>query len=245
MEISSKTQLILFAGLLVFGLLNCVLGYRLLRFWVMIAGFMAGAAAGYFIIRRLNIEQKLYYLVTMIGLGIVVAIIAFLIYKAGVFLLAAALGMTAGIYFLRPTSSAMFFLCILIGVFLGAMGVRFSREVIIVATSLAGGAIAGLSLIKIGRLAEIPYGLFISAGFALFGMLVQFVINKPADEDDDDEDDLEENPVHSADSVDFRLPRGYDEPDDGAYDDEYEELVPDKDSGFERAPDLYDLKRKN
>ena len=242
MEISSKTQLILFAGLLVFGLLNCVLGYRLLRFWVMIAGFMAGAVSGYFIIRKLNIEQKLYYLVTMIGLGIVVAIIAFLIYKAGVFLLAAALGMTAGIYFLRPTSSAMFFLCILIGVFLGGMGVRFSREVIIVATSLAGGAIAGLSLIKIGRLAEIPYGLFISAGFALFGMLVQFVINKPTDEEDD-EDDPEENPVHSSDSVDFRLPGRYDEPDDGAYD-EYEDLVPDEDSGFERAPDLYDLKKK-
>ena len=224
MEIVSERQTIIFGALLVFGLLNCVLGYRLLRFWVMLFGFAAGALAGFLIVRRLEVSQKIIYLGAMVGLGIILAVIAFLIYKVGIFLLAAGLGLTAGIYFLRPTTSAMFFLCILMGVVLGVLSVRFSRGVIIIATSLMGGAIAGLSLGKIGSLPEIPYGIGMSAGFALLGILVQFTINRPEideEDEDDDEDSSEADkyPAHSADSIDFRFPGGYDE----VYDDYPEE----------------------
>jgi len=216
MEIVSETQTIIFGALLVFGLLNCVLGYRLLRFWVMLFGFAAGALAGFLIVRRLEVPQKIIYLGAMVGLGIILAVIAFLIYKAGIFLLAAGLGMTAGIYFFRPTTSAMFFLCILMGVALGILSVRYSRGVIIIATSLMGGAIAGLSLGKIGSLPEIPYGIGMSAGFALLGMLVQFTINRPEIEDEEEESyedsgETDKRRARSADSIDFRLPGGYDE----------------------------------
>ncbi len=243
MQITSQTQMIVFAALLVFGLLNCVLGYRLLRFWVMLFGFIAGAMGGYLIIKNLQVQEKIYYLGAMIGLGIIVAVIAFLIYKAGIFLLAAILGVTASIFFLRPTSSAVFFLCLLIGAALGFLSVKFSREVIISATSLMGGAIAGLSLGKIGAIPEIPYGLGMAAGFAVLGMLVQFVTNKPEEDDEDDEEEEEEAPAkrnHSADSVDFRLPGRYDDTDD----DFDEDVFDTSNTGGRRyrAPNLYDLK---
>lgn len=251
MEIVSKTQTLIFAALLVFGLLNCVLGYRLLRFWVMLFGFAVGAGAGYLIVRRLQVDQKIYYLGAMAGLGIIVAVIAFLIYKAGIFIFAAGLGMTAAVYFFRPTSSALFFLCILLGIVLGSLSVKFSREVIIIGTSLMGGAIAGLSLVKIGSLSEIPYGLGISAGFALLGMLVQFTINRPEEEDEDDYDEETERRASersrgSADSLDIRLPGGYDRIDEDIVDDDFEEVPlrpkkkrqKDDGSGFHTAGDL-------
>ena len=246
MQITSKVQLLVFAALLVFGLLNCVLGYRLLRFWVMLFGFMAGALGGYMVVRRLPVQEKIYYLGAMIGLGIIVAVVAFLIYKAGIFLLAAVLGATAAVYFLRPTSSAVFFLCLLIGTALGFLSVRFSKEVIISATSLMGGAIAGLSLGKIGMLPEIPYGLGMAAGFAVLGMLVQFVTNRTEEDDDEDEEAARE-PVkknHSADSVDFRLPGMYDDTDDFFDEDVFDTQEADsRRSRTNRSPDLYDLKK--
>lgn len=247
MQITSQTQIIVFAALLVFGLLNCVLGYRLLRFWVMLFGFIAGAMGGYLIIKKLQVQEKIYYLGAMIGLGIIVAVIAFLIYKAGIFLLAAILGVTASIFFLRPTSSAVFFFCLLIGAVLGFLSVKFSREVIISATSLMGGAIAGLSLGKIGSIPEIPYGLGMAAGFAVLGMLVQFVTNKPEeDEEEDEEDEEEEKPArrnHSADSVDLRLPGRYDDTDDDFDEDVFDTTEkPGRRYRENRSPDLYDLK---
>ena len=246
MQITSQAQLFVFAALLVFGLLNCVLGYRLLRFWVMLFGFIAGALGGYLVVRHLQVQEKIYYLGAMIGLGIIVAVVAFLIYKAGIFLLAAGLGVTASIYFLRPTSSALFFLCLLIGAALGFLSVKFSKEVIISATSLMGGAIAGLSLCKIGSLPEIPYGLGMAAGFAVLGMLVQFVTNRTEEDDEDEEDEEEEEPAkrnHSADSVDFRLPGRYDDTDDAFDEDVFDvQETNSRRSRVKKAPDLYDLK---
>ena len=244
MEITSQAQWIVFAALLVFGLLNCVLGYRLLRFWVMLFGFAAGALGGYMIIKNLQVQERIYYLCAMIGLGIIVAVIAFLIYKAGIFLLAAILGATASIYFLRPTSSAMFFLCLLVGALLGFLSVKFSKEVIISATSLMGGAIAGLSLGKIGALPEIPYGLGMAAGFAVLGMLVQFVTNRSEEEDEEEEEEEEErSEKHSADSVDFRLPGSYDDTYD-AFDEDVFDAQETENRRYKenRSPDLYDLK---
>ncbi len=132
-------------------------------------------------------------LIAALGAGVAFAVIAFLIYKAGVFILAAGIGWAVSIYFLHPTSSAVFFACILIGVALGSMAVKYCREVLIVATSLIGGIMAGVSLAQLGNLADIPYGLGMSVGFAILSMLIQFAINKPASDEDDEEADNEEN----------------------------------------------------
>ena len=161
-----------FAVLLVFGVLNCILGYRLLRFWMMLFGFVIGAG---------------------IGVGIVLAVIVFLSYKAGIFVLGAGLGMSVAIYVLHPTSSLVFFLCILAGVLLGSLAMKWAREVIIVGTSLMGGAMAGVSAAKLGGLADIPYGILLSIGFALLGMLIQFATNRRRVEEDEDDLDYEED----------------------------------------------------
>lgn len=50
---------------------------------------------------------------------------------------------------------------------------------------------AGLSLAKLGGLAEIPFGIGMSLGFALLGVLIQFAINKPDEDEYDDEEEKE------------------------------------------------------
>lgn len=212
----------IFGVVMVFGTLNCVLGYRLLRFWVMLFGFAAGAFAGLFVVRSMGVEDKTIYLAAMVGLGVAVGIVAFLIYKLGIFILGAGIAWTLSIYILHPTTSFVFFVCILLGVAVGTLAVRFAREVIIVGTSLLGGVMAGFSLSRLGGLAEIPYGIAMSVGFALLGLLVQFATNKVKEEDGDDEKEERKGRQSAAYGEDAELE---DELYDN-YEDDYEEEVP-------------------
>lgn len=189
--------------ILIFGILNCILGYRLLRFWMMLGGFGVGAALGFFAAYTLGSPDKAIYAAAMLFGGILFAVIAFLIYKAGIFLMGAGIGWALSIYILHPTKSSVFFVCILCGVGVGSLAVKYCREVLIIATSIIGGVMAGMSLAKLGSLAEFPYGIGMSAGFSLIGILIQFAINKK--EEDDDEDD-------------------YDDGDDESEDDDYEDF---------------------
>lgn len=43
MQAAGTLAMAFFGIVLVFGLVNCILGYRLLRFWMMIFGFLMGA----------------------------------------------------------------------------------------------------------------------------------------------------------------------------------------------------------
>jgi hypothetical protein len=159
---------------------------------MMLFGFAIGAGLAFAAVYTMDLHDKTTYLAAMGIAGVILAAITFLIYRAGVFVLGAGIGLVVSIYVLHPTSSAIFFLCILIGVGLGVLAMRYAREVIIVGTSILGGGLAGVSLAKIGQLSEIPYGIGLSAGFILFGILVQFALNKPEKEDEDEEEYVEE-----------------------------------------------------
>lgn len=181
-----------FGLLLVFGIMNCVLGYRLLRFWVMLFGFGIGAVAGALCMYYVNAEDMMYYLGAMVIGGLVIGIIAFLSYRLGIFILGAGTGLLLSLYILHPTTSFVFFVCLLIGLGLGGLGLRFCREVIIVVTSLAGGLLTGVSAAKLFGLAEFPYGILISAGAAALGLLIQFAMNHPEEDEEDDEETEEQ-----------------------------------------------------
>ena len=187
-----------FGVLLVFGVINCILGYRLLRFWMMLCGFIIGAGVGFGVAYSSGVTEKYMYAAIMVGIGILLAVIAFVSYKIGIFILGAGIGIGLGIYIFHPTSSLVFFFCLLLGAGLGVLAMRQAREVLIVGTSLLGGAMAGVSTAKLGGLSDFPYGLGMSAGFAILGMLIQFATNRRKDDDEE----LYENAENSSDYVD-------------------------------------------
>ena len=89
MQIAGTLSMVLFGVVLVFGIMNCVLGYRLLRFWMMIFGFLIGAGIGLFAIHQIGFGEKVYYAVGMIGVGLLLAILSFAVFKAGIFIMGA------------------------------------------------------------------------------------------------------------------------------------------------------------
>lgn len=201
----SGVSMIGFTVLLIFGVINCILGYRLLRFWMMLCGFVIGAGIGFGLAYSGGMTEKYMYAAFMVGAGVILAVIVFVSYRIGIFILGAGIGIGLGIYVLHPTTSLVFFFCLLLGVGLGVLAMKQARVVLIVGTSLLGGAMAGFSAAKLGGLADIPYGLGLSIGFALLGMLIQFATNRnsEADEDEDDEEKYDDS-EESSDYVDFR-----------------------------------------
>ena len=194
MEQIGQLMMIVYGVLCVFGLLNCILGYRILRFWMMIFGFLIGAGAGFAATYISGVQDKMIIAGAMAGFGIVLAIVSFLVYRAGIFVLGFGIGISLSIYLIHPTSSFSFFLCILIGVGLGALAMRYAKGVIIIGTSVLGGVLAGLSIAQMGGLAQFPYGIGMAVGIALLGMLIQFAINKDRYDDDDEEDEDDDEP---------------------------------------------------
>ena len=176
-----ETAIIIFGAILAFGLLNCFLGYRLLRFWMMLAGFCMGAVSAFLILRYMldvTADHRSVYFASVLGGGILVAAVSFFFYRAGVFILVAGLVMVLSVYFIQPNSSLTFFLCLLLGVLTGVITLKLDRVVIIVVTSLFGGAAAGYALSRLIGVSEMTYGLLISAGLTALGMLVQFAVNR-------------------------------------------------------------------
>lgn len=195
--VSSVTdiQMVLFGVFLVFGIVNCILGFRLLRFWMMIFGFLMGAGLGFGASFFMGISDNVTRIAVSAGVGVLLAVIVFFSYKVGIFVLGAGLGMGIAVYVLHPTSSLVFFFCLLAGVGLGSLAMKWAKEVIITGTSLLGGAMAGMSLAKLVGLADFPYGIGLSAAFAAIGMLIQFATNKTRYEDEDEEEEYYQPPA--------------------------------------------------
>ena len=184
-----RPMLFLLGVLLIFGLLNCVLGYRLLRFWMMLIGLMVGAGVGFGLCwyRGIPQESRKTYILAMLVAGFGVAAVTFLYYKIGIFIMVAALGIVLSIYIILPNSSAMFYLCLLLGIGLGLLALRFDREIIIFTTSLFGGALSGYCLSKLLTLEEVPYGIAMAGALGFLGMLIQLVANPGKKRDEEEE----------------------------------------------------------
>ena len=175
----SEYAFVLYAVILVLGILNCILGYRLVRFWMMLAGFAGGAMLGYLAAGAAGIQDEKTALAAAILAGAALAALSFLVYRAGLFLAGATLAATIAVILIHPRTSAVFFLCLLIGFGFGILILRFTREVLIVITALFGGILSGLSLAKLLKMPEWTYGLLFSALFVIFSLIVQFLTNKP------------------------------------------------------------------
>lgn len=206
----SSFAVIGFGVLFVLGVVNCILGYRLLRFWMMLFGFLIGAGLGVGVAYSTGVQEKYMYAVFAVVAGVVLAAIAFVSYKVGIFILGMGIGLGLGTYVIHPTTSLTFFFCLMLGVGLGVMAMKQARVILIVGTSLLGGAMAGFSLARLGNMADIPYGVGLSVGFALLGMLIQFATNRvKVYDDEEDEAEIHKKIENAEKSSDYIDPQEY------------------------------------
>ena len=180
---------------LVTGLLNGFLGYKLLRLWVTVVGLIVGGVGGLYVGYRI-LDLDMILIVILAGAAaLVLAAAAFYIYKGGIFLLCAAIGLAVGIYVIHPRSSLSFFICLMIAAGVGVLGVAFVKPIVIVTTSIQGGLAAGVALAHLLELNQPAYEAMLGIGITALGLVFQIFTNLRKEEDEeDDEDDGDDGP---------------------------------------------------
>lgn len=128
---------LIIAGI-VFALLNCFFGYKLRKFWICLVGLLLGAGIGgvasYYVTKDLRIAAA----IGAVG-GILLAVLVYHMYKGGLFLLCGGLTFFMLSQFFSAGSDLARGICIVAGVVVGVLAIRYEQNIVILATSICGG----------------------------------------------------------------------------------------------------------
>lgn len=176
---------------LLLSLAGCFLGYKLMKLWIGVGGFVLGFVLGDVVCALLRVQSfGIFFLIGAV-MGITLAILSFKFYKVGIFLLGGLLG--GGIAALVLSINGMVWwhilVAVLIGIITGAITLFASKPVVILGSALSGGLSAlqaAGALFAIGVLTDNPTTVLLWSGVALAaaGVVVQFLTNRKSTEDD-------------------------------------------------------------
>lgn len=165
---------------LVIGVLNCFLGYRLLRAWISLAGFYMGVLLFYTLASHYT-QNGLIQIVAILAGGLFMGLVSFHIYRLGVFLLCTDIGTVVMSIILQPRDLLRFMICLGIGILIGSLGTAFIKPMVILNTALAGGfstAVSAAALLKKDTDIKI---LILGAVLTAAGMIIQAVTSRDQD----------------------------------------------------------------
>lgn len=167
---------------LVIALFGCFFGYKLSRFFMSLTGFLTGAIAGGMLGVHFFDLSGGAALLCVLGGAMVLSLMAYKIYQAGIFILCFALAFMAGASLLPFTGDIQFFLSVVAGFIVGMLALKFIRPVIILTSALVCGSSAAGLLLTASTYMDVPflsrlsaYPVILTAGLCLLGMLVQFL----------------------------------------------------------------------
>lgn len=165
----------------IFGALNCFFGYKLLKVWIAVCGFLIGAGAGFLIAARFLTDRNMVFGITAAA-GIIIAVLAYEVYLVGVFILGWMLSVLAVTAVVRSlplddkTKLVALAAGVLLGLLVGVLLVKLARPSIILLTGISGGIgtiTAVFSLLEIQQPAIVVTGAGIL--LAIVGIVVQFL----------------------------------------------------------------------
>lgn len=165
---------------LILAALNCFFGYRMQKVWISLVGFFLGASLGYWIADCLGAALWIRYISLLLG-GLVGGFISFRIYRLGVFVLALGMSALFAAYWIPLEGWELAASCLLVGVIVGCLALKFVRPVVILTTGVEGGFafvqivvdLLGMSqTLSSAGMMWLPVA--ISALLALTGVCIQF-----------------------------------------------------------------------
>lgn len=173
-HILSETETVVLIAMALAGILFCLFGLKIVRFWAVLAGFVLGFAAGAAAAFALN-QSDVIILAAGAVTGIILAVLGAVIYKLGVFIIVFLSACGFCIRILYPQDLIMLGICLAVGFIAALISVRFAEILMIFVTSLAGALLFGNSVYYL-----IPYrndmihiGICIAA--AIIGIIVQLL----------------------------------------------------------------------
>ncbi|MBQ9156473.1 MAG: DUF4203 domain-containing protein [Eubacterium sp.] len=182
-ELNSSVKLLGAVITLILALLLCFFGYKFARIFMSITGFLAGAVIGLTVSYKFfDLTGPLVILCTLAA-GIIIALLSFHIYMAGLFILCFILAFMAAASLLPFTGDIQFFLATLTGFIIGSLSLKFIRPVMILSSALVGAATAaGLIAAISGRMGFMTLSrvsdALITLVLCILGIIVQFLTTR-------------------------------------------------------------------
>lgn len=180
-ELSERAVVIFASAKMVAALLACFCGYRFVKSFAALTGFLLGSAFAWgatFTLKDLSIPGRL---AITLAFGFILSVLAFRLYHLGLWLFigsACANMMAAAIFPPGRVWEVLHFGCT-IAVFLatGYLANHFLKPFIILATAVSGAALAVIVLPELYKnpLLDLRIQFFVFLGLAVFGLLTQFV----------------------------------------------------------------------
>lgn len=183
-EIMSGLTEVLAVGSLILGILQCFFGFRLLRFWISVTGFLLGLYLGRTISSDFISEPQYAPWLIGAGCGFLLCFFAYRIYLSGVFifcglLAASVIGM---IPFPEGRAWKVVLYILMAGGFVlaGVLAVKFSRPAVIFITAGAGAAVSvhALALMKTNLSGNPDLQKLVIAVLFAAGAAVQFLTSR-------------------------------------------------------------------
>lgn len=171
--------------LFLLALLGCFLGYKLVRIFMSVTGFIAGAALSYLAATQFLHTEGMVTTLCIIGGGLIVAGLSYWIYRIGIFILCFVLAFAAASSFLPVSGDITFFLSLIIGLAVGILAVKYLRPVIILTSAIVCGSSAATLLPYVMtylNIRSVPFTLpstpVLCIIVSALGILVQFLTTK-------------------------------------------------------------------
>lgn len=167
---------------IVFGVLSLLLGYRLLKIWVTLIGFVIGAILGGVIAAALGVNNVIVILIT-IAVGVAVGAVSFWLYRFGVILYVVFMGFIASTNVLAqfvadPKVWWVSVIGVLVGICLAILANRVLRPVVIITTSISGAISVAVNFLPLVKLTNTYLILAAAVVLACAGIAVQFLTTK-------------------------------------------------------------------
>ena len=162
---------------LIFYIGECFFGYRLMRSWISILGFLFGAIGGFHLTALLFHKTGYAIAGTIIG-GVLLSALSYKIYLVGIFLIAAYSIFQIGVTLLPLESVLLYLVSGISGILAGNLAVKNMRPAIILITAFHGGIMSATLLPEFVALPAEATTLICGLILTIAGIIVQFLTSK-------------------------------------------------------------------
>lgn len=166
----------------IFGLLNCFFGYKLLKIWMALCGFLLGAIASGIIVCRMTEEGWIIGAV-ILAAAVICAMISYQVYLIGAFFISWVMTFLALNKLIGSLQTSgrnvewIFIFSILVGLLVAILIVKFSKPMIILFTGISGAVSAGGSIAQLLKSMNTQMMILLVIVLAAAGILVQIKMN--------------------------------------------------------------------
>ncbi len=147
---------------LVLSLLNCFFGLKLLKIFGISSAF--------------GVTTMVAVIIGAVA-GIVLAILGFWIYLAGVFVFSGVMGFSIVLAIAGTATTTIFIVAAVVGLIIALLALKFVEPMVIVATGLQGGLTAGAAICALVSIPGSYTYLIIGVILAVIGIVVQFIMD--------------------------------------------------------------------